>query len=107
MVSFLLQPARLRHLSDADKKHLTAKYNPWPLCQSNLCLVSPLLSFHLNNLASEHGKNGHFSSSTLCLQCEKKEEYIERIQTLDFDTKAAIASHIQEVFKLQSKTSPL
>ncbi|XP_054874484.1 girdin isoform X4 [Amphiprion ocellaris] len=31
------------------------------------------------------------------VQCEKKEEYIERIQTLDFDTKAAIASHIQEV----------
>lgn len=30
-------------------------------------------------------------------QCEKKEEYIERIQTLDFDTKAAIAAHIQEV----------
>uniref|UniRef100_A0A669CVQ5 Coiled-coil domain containing 88A n=1 Tax=Oreochromis niloticus TaxID=8128 RepID=A0A669CVQ5_ORENI len=37
------------------------------------------------------------ASSSLCLQCEKKEEYIERIQTLDFDTKAAIASHIQEV----------
>ncbi|KAM3606914.1 uncharacterized protein V6R79_025505 [Siganus canaliculatus] len=31
------------------------------------------------------------------VQCEKKEEYIERIQILDFDTKAAIASHIQEV----------
>ncbi|KAM4607747.1 girdin isoform 2-T2 [Polymixia lowei] len=31
------------------------------------------------------------------VQCERKEEYIERIQTLDFDTKAAIASHIQEV----------
>uniref|UniRef100_A0A3Q2QCC0 Coiled-coil domain containing 88A n=1 Tax=Fundulus heteroclitus TaxID=8078 RepID=A0A3Q2QCC0_FUNHE len=31
------------------------------------------------------------------VQCEKKEEYIERIQTLDFDTKAEIASHIQEV----------
>ncbi|KAI5087891.1 girdin isoform X2 [Silurus meridionalis] len=31
------------------------------------------------------------------VQCEEKEEYIERIQTLDFDTKAAIASHIQEV----------
>ncbi|XP_056291314.1 girdin isoform X1 [Pseudoliparis swirei] len=31
------------------------------------------------------------------VQCEKKEEHIERIQTLDFDTKAAIASHIQEV----------
>lgn len=38
-----------------------------------------------------------------CLQCEKKEEYIERIQTLDFDTKAAIASHIQEVFLLFSE----
>ncbi|XP_013860589.1 girdin [Austrofundulus limnaeus] len=31
------------------------------------------------------------------VQCEKKEEYIERIQILNFDTKAAIASHIQEV----------
>ncbi|TWW58612.1 Girdin Akt phosphorylation enhancer [Takifugu flavidus] len=31
------------------------------------------------------------------VQCEKKEEYIERIQTLDFDTKAAIAVHIQEL----------
>ncbi|KAL0964528.1 hypothetical protein UPYG_G00325200 [Umbra pygmaea] len=31
------------------------------------------------------------------VQCEKKEEYIERIQTLDFDKQAAIASHIQEV----------
>ncbi|XP_063047611.1 girdin-like isoform X3 [Engraulis encrasicolus] len=31
------------------------------------------------------------------VQCEKKEDYIERIQTLDFDTKAVIASHIQEV----------
>ncbi|XP_061536055.1 girdin isoform X1 [Phycodurus eques] len=31
------------------------------------------------------------------VQCEKKEEYIEIIQTLDFDTKAAIAMHIQEL----------
>ncbi|XP_072767920.1 girdin isoform X2 [Nerophis lumbriciformis] len=31
------------------------------------------------------------------VQCEKKEDYIERIQTLNFDTKAVIASHIQEV----------
>ncbi|MBN3312820.1 GRDN protein, partial [Atractosteus spatula] len=31
------------------------------------------------------------------VQCEKKEEFIEKIQTLDFDTKAAIAAHIQEV----------
>ncbi|XP_061686120.1 girdin-like isoform X2 [Syngnathoides biaculeatus] len=31
------------------------------------------------------------------VQCEKKEGYIEIIQTLDFDTKAAIAIHIQEL----------
>uniref|UniRef100_A0A1A7WTG5 Coiled-coil domain containing 88A n=1 Tax=Iconisemion striatum TaxID=60296 RepID=A0A1A7WTG5_9TELE len=31
------------------------------------------------------------------VQCEKKETYIERIQTLDFETKAAIAAHIQEL----------
>ncbi|XP_051503381.1 girdin isoform X2 [Myxocyprinus asiaticus] len=32
------------------------------------------------------------------VQCDRKEEYIDRIQTLlDFDTKAAIAAHIQEV----------
>lgn len=48
------------------------------------------------------GKRLHelWRSKSVCLfyfQCEKKEEYIERIQTLDFDTKAAIAAHIQEV----------
>ncbi|KQK77709.1 hypothetical protein AAES_123627 [Amazona aestiva] len=30
-------------------------------------------------------------------QCQKKEEFIERIQGLDFDTRAAVAAHIQEV----------
>uniref|UniRef100_A0A8C3UG89 Coiled-coil domain containing 88A n=1 Tax=Catharus ustulatus TaxID=91951 RepID=A0A8C3UG89_CATUS len=29
--------------------------------------------------------------------CQKKEEFIERIQSLDFDTRAAVAAHIQEV----------
>uniref|UniRef100_A0A8C0FD23 Coiled-coil domain containing 88A n=1 Tax=Bubo bubo TaxID=30461 RepID=A0A8C0FD23_BUBBB len=31
------------------------------------------------------------------VQCQKKEEFIERIQSLDFDTRAAVAAHIQEV----------
>ncbi|XP_045683266.1 girdin isoform X3 [Phyllostomus hastatus] len=31
------------------------------------------------------------------VQCQKREEFIERIQGLDFDTKAAVAAHIQEV----------
>uniref|UniRef100_A0A8C5BBU3 HOOK N-terminal domain-containing protein n=1 Tax=Gadus morhua TaxID=8049 RepID=A0A8C5BBU3_GADMO len=41
------------------------------------------------------------------VQCERKEEYIERIQTLDFDTKAAIAAHIQEVTHNQEKVVDL
>ncbi|XP_062933721.1 girdin isoform X4 [Cynocephalus volans] len=31
------------------------------------------------------------------VQCQRKEEFIERIQGLNFDTKAAVAAHIQEV----------
>ncbi|XP_062911973.1 girdin-like isoform X5 [Mobula hypostoma] len=31
------------------------------------------------------------------VQCERKEEFIERIKNLDFDTKATVAIHIQEV----------
>lgn len=46
---------------------------------------------------------GDLNRFVFCAQCEKKEEYIARIQTLDFETKAAIAAHIQEVpgFKWQ------
>nr|XP_045012964.1 girdin-like [Jaculus jaculus] len=31
------------------------------------------------------------------VQCQKKEEFIERIQGLDLDTKASVAAHIQEI----------
>nr|XP_046261029.1 girdin-like [Scatophagus argus] len=41
------------------------------------------------------------------VQCEKKEEYIEKIQTLDFDTKAAIAAHIQELTHSQDNVLDL
>ncbi|XP_071360179.1 girdin-like isoform X2 [Trachinotus anak] len=41
------------------------------------------------------------------VQCEKKEEYIERIQTLGFDTKAAIAAHIQELTHSQENVLDL
>ncbi|XP_030637695.1 girdin [Chanos chanos] len=41
------------------------------------------------------------------VQCEKKEDYIEKIQTLEFDTKAAIASHIQEVTHSQENVFDL
>ncbi|XP_041641582.1 girdin-like [Cheilinus undulatus] len=41
------------------------------------------------------------------VQSERKEEYIERIQTLDFDTKAAIAAHIQELTHSQDNVLDL
>lgn len=44
-----------------------------------------------------HLSFGDLNRFVFCTQCEKKEEYIARIQTLDFETKAAIAAHIQEV----------
>lgn len=31
------------------------------------------------------------------LQCDRKEEYIERIKQLDIETQAGIVAHIQEV----------
>uniref|UniRef100_A0A8C1JW64 Coiled-coil domain containing 88Aa n=1 Tax=Cyprinus carpio TaxID=7962 RepID=A0A8C1JW64_CYPCA len=41
------------------------------------------------------------------VQCERKEEYIEKIQSLDFDTKAAIAAHIQKVTHCQENVFDL
>uniref|UniRef100_A0A3B3BWN6 Coiled-coil domain containing 88Aa n=1 Tax=Oryzias melastigma TaxID=30732 RepID=A0A3B3BWN6_ORYME len=41
------------------------------------------------------------------VQCDKKEEYIEKIQTLDFETKAAIAAHIQELTHSQENVLDL
>uniref|UniRef100_A0A3Q2YI14 Girdin-like n=1 Tax=Hippocampus comes TaxID=109280 RepID=A0A3Q2YI14_HIPCM len=43
------------------------------------------------------GKRIPMSYFLFDFQCEKKEKYIEIIQTLDFGTKAAIAVHIQEL----------
>ncbi|XP_052532501.1 girdin isoform X9 [Tympanuchus pallidicinctus] len=41
------------------------------------------------------------------VQCQEKEEFIERIQHLDFDTKAAVAAHIQEVTQNQENVFDL
>lgn len=46
----------------------------------------------LRTIQSLNGLSFHSS-----FQCQKKEEFIEKIQGLDFDTKAAVAAHIQEV----------
>ncbi|KAJ8387321.1 hypothetical protein AAFF_G00158170 [Aldrovandia affinis] len=58
-----------------------------PLCEQSLDEVKKLLLLVLG----------------CAVQCEQKEEYIEKIQNLDFDTKAVIASHIQEVTHNQEK----
>uniref|UniRef100_A0A8C3PRN9 Coiled-coil domain containing 88A n=1 Tax=Calidris pygmaea TaxID=425635 RepID=A0A8C3PRN9_9CHAR len=39
----------------------------------------------------------YFTGNKIDIGCQKKEEFIERIQGLDFDTRAAVAAHIQEV----------
>ncbi|KAJ8248409.1 hypothetical protein GJAV_G00241730 [Gymnothorax javanicus] len=62
-----------------------------PLCEQSLEEMNKLLLLLLG----------------CAVQCEQKEEYIEKIQSLDFDTKAAIASHIQEVTHNQEKVLDL
>ncbi|XP_056605620.1 girdin isoform X2 [Triplophysa dalaica] len=62
-----------------------------PLCEEGLEEINRLLLLLLG----------------CAVQCEKKEEYIEKIQSLDFDTQAAIAAHIQEVTHCQENVFDL
>nr|XP_055069278.1 girdin isoform X6 [Misgurnus anguillicaudatus] len=62
-----------------------------PVCEESLEEISKLLLLLLG----------------CAVQCERKEEYIEKIQSLDFDTKAAIAAHIQEVTHCQENVFDL
>ncbi|XP_057194920.1 girdin isoform X3 [Triplophysa rosa] len=62
-----------------------------PLCEGSLEEINKLLLLLLG----------------CAVQCEKKEEYIEKIQSLDFDTQAAIAAHIQEVTHCQENVFDL
>uniref|UniRef100_A0A3B3S1X2 Calponin-homology (CH) domain-containing protein n=1 Tax=Paramormyrops kingsleyae TaxID=1676925 RepID=A0A3B3S1X2_9TELE len=39
------------------------------------------------------------------VQCERKEEFIEKIKLLDIETQAAIVSHIQEVYECGTDSS--
>ncbi|KAM6939550.1 girdin-like [Xenentodon cancila] len=93
--------------------------DPSQRIQNLNCLVQQIKTYYLDNLRQLImiplpdvlllGKNPYCEQSLdemkkllllllgCAVQCEKKEEYIERIQTLDFDTKAAIAVHIQEL----------
>ncbi|PWA16840.1 hypothetical protein CCH79_00012750 [Gambusia affinis] len=92
-------------------------------------LVQQIRSYYLNNLRQlimiplpdvlllgrtpyceqslEEMKNLLLLLMGCAVQCQKKEEYIERIQTLDFGTKAAIAGHIQELTHSQENVLDL
>lgn len=43
----------------------------------------------------------------LCLQCERKETFIQQIQSLDIETQAAIAGCIQQVLSRCNQTKHL
>ncbi|XP_051567383.1 girdin-like [Myxocyprinus asiaticus] len=62
-----------------------------PVCEEGLEEISKLLLLLLG----------------CAVQCERKEEYINKIQSLDFDTQAAIAAHIQEVTHCQDSVFDL
>ncbi|XP_043970116.1 girdin-like isoform X3 [Gambusia affinis] len=92
-------------------------------------LVQQIRSYYLNNLRQlimiplpdvlllgrtpyceqslEEMKNLLLLLMGCAVQCQKKEEYIERIQTLDFGTKAALAGHIQELTHSQENVLDL
>uniref|UniRef100_A0AAZ3R9J9 HOOK N-terminal domain-containing protein n=1 Tax=Oncorhynchus tshawytscha TaxID=74940 RepID=A0AAZ3R9J9_ONCTS len=67
----------------------------------NYYQVSPVLSLHFP----------HISNRSVChcfsLQCERKEEIIEKIKLLDIERQAAIVSHIQEVTQNQENVLDL
>uniref|UniRef100_A0A8B9Q184 Coiled-coil domain containing 88A n=1 Tax=Apteryx owenii TaxID=8824 RepID=A0A8B9Q184_APTOW len=68
--------------------------------------VSNFLMLYLElfrNILLQFSFNGNKDKMSILLYlygfmfCQKKEEFIERIQGLDFDTRASVAAHIQEV----------
>uniref|UniRef100_A0A8C7UKE0 Coiled-coil domain containing 88C n=1 Tax=Oncorhynchus mykiss TaxID=8022 RepID=A0A8C7UKE0_ONCMY len=67
----------------------------------NYYQVSPVLSLHFPPT--------HLTSVCHCfsLQCERKEEIIEKIKLLDIERQAAIVSHIQEVTQNQENVLDL
>uniref|UniRef100_A0A4W6C299 Coiled-coil domain containing 88Aa n=1 Tax=Lates calcarifer TaxID=8187 RepID=A0A4W6C299_LATCA len=77
-----------------------ASRDPSQRIQNLNFLVQQIKTYYLVNLNVSINSHVYF-------QCEKKEEYIERIQTLDFDTKAAIAAHIQELTHSQENVLDL
>uniref|UniRef100_A0A2K6D419 Coiled-coil domain containing 88A n=1 Tax=Macaca nemestrina TaxID=9545 RepID=A0A2K6D419_MACNE len=67
---------------------------------SQLIMMSKMLSLIIVSIleqGTEEVKKLLLLLLGCAVQCQKKEEFIERIQGLDFDTKAAVAAHIQEV----------
>ncbi|CAN9509953.1 unnamed protein product [Ophioblennius macclurei] len=95
-LNFLIQKIKIYYLDNLRQLIMTPLPNVsllgrTPYCEQSLDEMKKLLLLLLG----------------CAVQCEKKEEYIERIQTLDFDTKAAIAAHIQELTHSQENVLDL
>ncbi|XP_029949286.1 girdin-like [Salarias fasciatus] len=95
-LNFLIQQIKIYYLDNLRQLIITPLPNVLllgrtPYCEQSLDELKKLLLLLLG----------------CAVQCEKKEEYIERIQTLDFDTKAAIAAHIQELTHSQENVLDL
>lgn len=65
------------------------------------CSCSPFFDHSVNefilNVTQTPPSHTWLFCLPVCLQCEKKETFIQQIQSLDIETQAAIANHIQQV----------
>ncbi|XP_042668118.1 girdin isoform X6 [Centrocercus urophasianus] len=99
---------RIQNLSILVKK---IKYFYQECLQQLIMMALPNVLIIGRNPLSEPSTNEIHKILLLMLgcavQCQEKEEFIERIQHLDFDTKAAVAAHIQEVTQNQENVFDL
>ncbi|XP_048791153.1 girdin isoform X5 [Lagopus muta] len=99
---------RIQNLSILVKK---IKYFYQECLQQLIMMALPNVLIIGRNPLSEPSTNEIHKILLLMLgcavQCQQKEEFIERIQHLDFDTKAAVAAHIQEVTQNQENVFDL
>ncbi|XP_036119482.1 girdin isoform X11 [Molossus molossus] len=94
----LLLGCAVQYLRCCKMKRMTWKYDSFSNKLNKVFDRRKAVLFDVSQRLTEHfGCIPNSATDSLCFLCQKKEEFIERIQGLDFDTKAAVAAHIQEV----------
>ncbi|KAM7079386.1 girdin isoform 10-T10 [Molossus nigricans] len=94
----LLLGCAVQYLRCCKMKRMTWKYGSFSNKLNKVFDRRKAVLFDVSQRLTEHfGCIPNSATDSLCFLCQKKEEFIERIQGLDFDTKAAVAAHIQEV----------